>query len=200
MKKLCIISFILLVFTGFAQTPQTINGVPFVVYHNHNASIQRNAVELYRGQDKILTHTTYHTEGDCSSENLELGTYDIKDHQIIFYSYWASGDRMGVNIFPFGFRKQIYTVDKHGVVSLAQAQIYMVTGKQVQELLTQQSLSADKQKLLKQYIRSIEKDYSATFVTGKERKILEQDVRLTLKEAIEDHTKDWAEIFRFYHK
>ncbi len=188
------------VFMGFAQTPQTINGIPFeLVYNNHNDSIQRNVIELYRGQDKILTHTTYHAEGDCSSENLELGTYDIKDNQIIFYSYWASGDRMGKNTFPFGLRKQIYTVDKRGVVSLAQAQIYMVTGKQVQELLTQQSLSADEQKHLKDYIRRIEKDYSATFVTGKERKILEQDVRFTLKEAIEENTKDWEEVFRFYH-
>ncbi len=197
MKRLYFLFFIVSFSLGFTQTKQTINGIQFEFFYTKDTlnDYPRDIVTVYRKNKKLFTHTIHITEGDCSSENLELGTYEINGNQIIFYSYWASGDRMGVNIFPFGFRKQVYTVDKKGIVSLTQAQFYIETDVRGSKLLRKKSLSKKEKSELGVYKELLEYRYLSKFAEGKEKDILEQEVRLKLKEAIEDHTKDWEEVY-----
>ena len=113
-----IITIFLFINFGFSQTQKkVINGIEFkIVTISIDENEQTEFIELYRNNKKILTHTLSEFDGDCSSENIELGTYEIMDSNLIFYSYWASGDRMMKNIYPFGFRKQTYSINEKGFI------------------------------------------------------------------------------------
>ena len=80
---------------------------------------------IYRDKKKILTHTIFKTDGDCSSINIELGNYKINGNQIIFYTYWAAADRQNIALFPFGFRKQIFVTDEKGKLTKLDAKIFI---------------------------------------------------------------------------
>jgi hypothetical protein len=41
----------------------------------HIDSLSEDIVAIYRNNQKLLTHTIRREDGDCSSEQLELGTY-----------------------------------------------------------------------------------------------------------------------------
>ena len=115
--------------TAFAETQNIqINQNNFelkTVLNQDDVDLLRKDIELYRNNQKLLTHTIYSTSGDCSISQIELGDYEVKDNNIIFYSYWASGDRQGLWTYPYGVRKQTYTVDAKGKVKLVSAVLYV---------------------------------------------------------------------------
>lgn len=165
-------------------------------------------VHLYRGNKKLLSHTTSKQEGDCSSVNIQLGNYSIIDNEIIFYSYWAATDRMPGPMLPYGFRKQIYAVDSVGLLHLREATIYIEDYVEKEDKsffedngwkhkglkhLNKAPQNKAEQELLFDYIQSIERKYNAEFVLSVKKKSLEEEVRRALQSEIQEHTKDWVE-------
>lgn len=83
-----------------------------------NEDTQTETLTLFTGDKELVSLILSDFDGDCSSENIELGTYKIIENSIIFYSYWASADRMQKNKYPYGFRKEQYRFDTHGELVL----------------------------------------------------------------------------------
>ena len=165
-------------------------------------------VALYRNGKKLLTHTLFHHDGDCSSYQVQIGNYMIKENKIIFHSYWAATDRMPSSILPFGFREQIYTVDSSGIVRLTEAKIYLEEmifseyesyiedggwGHKGFKYLNKTPINKYEERLLADYMKGIEKEYNADFVLGNEKKGLEGRIRSSLKKEIDEHTGKWVE-------
>lgn len=203
-NKMSILSFLIL-FTNLslAQSEEKIiNETKFTVKTiSRNDTEQTDYIELYRNNKKLLSHTLYDSDGDCSSETIELGGYDIKQDTLIFYSYWASGDRMNKYIYPYGFRKQIYNVADNGVLNLVQSQLYIETyiedwktHKGMKYLLSEPKTENEKA-LLKDYVSKVEKIYAADVVFGKEKDTLEIEVREKLKDEIYAATSYWKEAY-----
>ena len=215
-------TFFILIFTtistfSFGQTKEIeINGTLFSfkqVESDTLESAENKIVELYRNHKKLLTHTLFEEEGDCSSIHIQIGNYKILGNNIIFYSYWAGTERMGDLMIPFGFREQIFSVDSLGILKLTEAKIYMENyvapeNKQFLEEngwkhkgLKYLSVKPDnefEQKLLNDYIQNIEKEYNADFVLNVAKDHLEKSVRKFLKAKINEYTKNWidgAEVF-----
>ncbi len=158
-------------------------------------------IELYRGKVKILSHTLSKTTRDCSSESYELGTYSVLGNKIIFYTYWATADRTGKEIYPFGFRKQTYQVNNKGRLILISSELYIEdfdispghptsVDKQI-ALLAKAKKNASVRPQLQQYIDDMEQKYNALFVWDNKKDILETEVRNILQYKIEKYTKDW---------
>ena len=140
-------------------------------------------------------------DGDCSSENIELGDYEISNNNLTLYTYWASGDRMQKNIYPFGFRKEIYTFKKEGTIELEQSNIYIedyvdsYTAHEGIKLLKNASVSETECKLIEDYTSKAEKMYDSHFVVGTEKENLEHSVRTKLKSKITENTSYWKEVY-----
>lgn len=176
---------------------------------NTSNVFDEETIHLYRGNQELLTHTVFKEEGDCSSISVELGTYKTTANSIIFYSYWTTADRMPTFVVPFGFRKQIYSVDKNGKLALVKSEIYMEDYLQKNaenERIYQQNeeckhlglpflhekpKTSFQQSALKNYIKNIEEKYHSRFVSGKEKKSLEAEVRQAMKTEIAENTSDW---------
>ncbi len=184
--------------------------------NHHNFSLETHKVKkyesdrteiihLYRGKKKLLSHTLFKEDGDCSSVTIQLGDYSVENNNIIFYSYWASADRMPL-FLRFGFQKQVYSVADNGIVRLESSKIYIEdiiknanpdffighgwTHKGLAYL--NKSPTTDEEKMwLDDYVKSVEEEYKAEFVFGEERKALEKEVRAKLKDKIAEHTDDW---------
>ncbi len=216
-KIILTLLFIISVSFCFSQTKKIINGIEFEFISktdSDNFSDGKEFVEIFRKNKKLITHTIYELIGDCSSENLELGTYEIVNNTIHFYSYWASTDRMGQNIYPFGFRKQIYSVNKNGIIYLISSKLYIEDFPNSFEIPSNIKTPDDynnyranyiyllskKSKKIKSYLSTIEKMYAGEFVFGKEKEKLENEVRLKLKEKIELHTDGWEKYYKTYNK
>ncbi len=209
MKLKTLIYFIILTtsISVFGQTKDfKINGVTFTFKEVNEES--NKFLELYRGDNRLLTHTIFKEEGDCSSIHIQLGKYKITGSKIIFYSYWGSTDRMPNLILPFGFRKQIYSVDSAGVLKLIDSQIYMenyVKTKNKEFLeengwkhkglkyLNNTTKNEFEQRILDDYIKNIENEYNANFVLNEKKEELEKKVRNILKKEIKEHTGYWKE-------
>lgn len=204
MKHLYNILFLIFISASFGQKKEikNINGHQFeIVYKVDNKYTQRDFIELYRGKKKILIHTIFEINGDCSSETIELGTYKIKGNKLIFYTYWAGADRLPLGAFPYGFRKQIYNVTKNGKVNILKSIIYIEGHNQAQELLRKKNLSEEEKHQLNKYIKICEREYLGQFVREQEKQKLEQEVRTILKEEIEFKTGNWTkEVYKFYNK
>lgn len=166
---------------------------------------ERYAVELYRNQHKLLSHTLKYNTGDCSILTTELGDYDVKNNQLIFYTYWAAGDRQGLWTYPYGVRKQVYSVDAKGVVKPISAVIYVedVVGNPLEHDPQQEYLQflntapqTDQQKkALNHYIETMQTKYKARFVNGQEREQLLKEVKTRLAKKIAVETQGWKENF-----
>ena len=187
----------------FSQTEKkVINGIEFkIVTVSIDENEQTEFIELYRNNKKILTHTLSEFDGDCSSENIELGTYEIKDSNFIFYSYWASGDRMMNNIYPFGFRKQTYSINENGLIRLESSKLYVESyvdewnehkGMKYLKIKPKNGSETD---LLNDYISKAEKMYSGNFVFEDNKDALENEVRKKIGETIIENTKYWKEVY-----
>lgn len=154
-------------------------------------------VEIFRNKNKILTHTLYQEDGDCSSIQIELGNYEIKNSQIIFYTYWVVADLQGILSYPFGFRKQIYSPNNSGKLKLTKSEIYIednVNQRGIFYLKSTPKTKAEKE-LLTQYINTIEQKHDANFVNGKEKIALQKEVKKALEKEIQTATKDWKTIY-----
>lgn len=204
MKKLpTLIALLFLSTLCFSQVEvKKINNTDFkFVTTTINDTILSNYVEIYRDDKKIITHTLSSSDGDCSSENIELGSYKTTDSEITCYSYWASADRMGQNIYPYGFRKQTYTVASNGSVKLSKTALYIKTFMDNWEthpgmkyLNTAYKTNQEKT-LFEDYIDKTEKKYASKFVFGQTKDNLEKEVRKELKNDIFENTKNWKEIY-----
>ncbi|WP_151801948.1 hypothetical protein [Acinetobacter guillouiae] len=195
--------------TAFAETQNIqINQNNFelkTVMNEDEADFLRKDIELYRNNQKLLTHTIYSTTGDCSILQIELGDYEVKDNKIIFYSYWASGDRQGLWTYPYGVRKQTYTVDAKGKVKLVSAVLYVedILGdplstnpdEEYLQFLHTAPKTKQHQRALNEYIQTMQSDYKGRFVHGQERARLIQEVKSKLAKQIATETKGWKEQF-----
>lgn len=210
-------AFIILIFMTistffYGQTKEIeINGMLFSfkqVELDTLESAEHKIVELYRNEKKLLTHTVFKEEGDCSSTHIQLGNYKIEGNTIKFYSYWAATDRMPGSILPFGFREQIYSIDNLGILKLIGAKIYIenyVTSKNKNFLeengwkhkglkyLNERAKNDYEKRLLEDYSKNIENEYKAEFVLNEEKEVLEKKVRDNLKEEIKKYTGNWIE-------
>ncbi len=187
---------------GVGQTQKTINGVPFEFVYKKDTldnCISDMLVMCFENKE-IHRHIIKKLEGDCSSENLLLGTYSVKNDSIIFYSYWASADRMGENIFPFGFNKIVFRVEKNGGLSFSGGRIYIETTARGSELLRKDTLTKQEESELGIYQELLEYKSLSRFVVGTERQRLEKEVRLKLNQEIENNTADWEQVYRHYNK
>lgn len=171
-------------------------------------SAKHKVVELYRDSDKLLSHVIFKEEGDCSSFHIQVGSYKVVGNKIIFYTYWASTDRMPGAILPFGFRKQQYSVDSLGFLKLVESKIYIenyVASKHKNYMinngwkhkglkyLNEPVKNKYEKRLLDDYTKNIENKFNAKFVFNKEKEDLEKEVRNNLKDEIEEYTGNWEE-------
>ena len=196
---------ILLTFSNYVISQEeitVINGNHFkIVQTTFNDTLQAEFIDIYRADKKIITHTISHFDGDCSSENIELGTYQIKDNTIIFYTYWASGDRMNKNIYPYGFRKQTFEVSNDGMIYEKSIVFYIEDyvdsniAHKGMEYLNKDPKSASDRELLNDYISKAEELYEANFILGDAKVALEKEVRTLLKNEIESNTGSWKDIY-----
>ncbi len=208
-------TFIILIFTiissfGYGQTKEIeVNGTLFLfkqIELDTLESAENKVLEVYRNEKKLLTHTIFIEEGDCSSINIQLGNYEIEANKVVFYSYWAATDRMPNSILPFGFRKQIYSVDSLGILKLTEAKIYIENyinseNKMFLEengwkhkglkYLNIPVKNEYERRLLKDYITNVENEYNTEFVLGKAKDKLEKKVRDKLKAEIKKYTGNW---------
>ncbi len=168
-------------------------------------------LNLYRNDKKILTHTIFKREGDCSSINIELGNYKLSENKIVFYSYWAATDRQNIAMFPFGFRKQTYLIQDSRKIIKLEAEIFIednierTVGKEIYygehdtwkhkglAFIYKMPQNNFEKKAKEDYIKSVEKMYNATFVFGNKKQVLEREVRKELKQEIDLYTNEWEE-------
>lgn len=186
-----------------------ISDLKFVIDSADNFS---KILTVFIDKQKIITHTIYKNDGDCSSVNIELGNYKVSSNTIAFYSYWAAADRQGLILMPFGFRKQIYELDKNHKLQMKENKIYIedyvdkTVGKEkfyeehsitrhIGRLYLNEKPNNNFQLMARNdYIKSIEKIYKAKFLLENDRKILEDEVRNVLKAEIALSTDSWNDI------
>ncbi len=210
MKKLYAI-FILILLVCYPVFGQT---KTYRINHHHfsletreveGESERAEVVDLYRGKKKLLSHTLFREGGDCSAVTIQLGDYLVEKNHITFYAYWASADRMPSNL-KFGFQKQVYSVTDKGMVKLKSSKIYIEDTVETTNpdflighgwthkgiaYLNKPPTTDEEKRWLADYVTSVEKQYKATFVFGKEHQTLEKEVRAKLKDKIAEHTNDW---------
>lgn len=203
-NKAILIIFLVLIYNLCLSQSEVklINGQKFTINTvSINDTIQTEFIEIYRNKKKLISHILLNNEGDYSSENIEIGDYDIIVDSIIFYSYWTSGDRMGKNIYPYGFRKQTYQVSNDGSLNLVKSELYIetyvnnwTTHKGMKYLFNAPNAENAKT-LFKDYVAKAEKMYSGSFVFGKEKDNLEIEIREKLKNKISAETNYWEEVY-----
>lgn len=201
MKNIYIIIGILFSINCSAQNKQIkIMDQDFIFKNLHIDSLSRDVIEVYRDGKKILTHTAFAEDGDCSSISYEIGSYKISGNQILFYTYWTAADRQGLLIYPSGVRKQIYNVMEDGKIKLSEAKIYMEEiidwdNRSDLAFLHKAVLNDNEKELFAGYKKTIETMYKATFVTGVEKQLLISEVKKNLKKKISSETKDWKNYY-----
>ena len=202
---------VLMMFGTVAQAKTiNINQHDFEIKNTQGESeegFEQDNFELYRDAKKLLTHTQRLSTGDCSILTIEVGDYDIKGNQLIFYTYWAASDRQGLWAYPYGVRKQIYTVNAKGRVDLTTAVIYVEdynsegdpqeidAEKEYLQFLHTAPKDQQQRQALDHYIQSVQTHSKARFVNGKERAQLIQEVEGRLASQIKIETNGWKERF-----
>ncbi len=204
-------TFILLLISNysFGQTEAHIINNYNLIFKNYKINTEdadrTEVIDLYQGKKKILSHILFKEKGDCSSISIQLGNYFVEKNKIIFYSYWASADRMP-SFLRFGFQKQVYSVTNNGIVKLKYSKIYIEDLVETDNpdfiigvggthkgfaYLNKKPITDEEKMWLDDYVKSAEKQYNAKFVFGEERQALEKEVREKLKEKIAEQTNDW---------
>lgn len=203
MKNTLLIFFILFQTTAFAQTKVVLingNKLTFKTYLLENESGDSiKSIDIFRDNTKLLSHTILKAEGDHNSESIEVGSYEIKDTTIIFYSYWSrAGD---APVSPYGVRKQIYSVNKKGFLNLNNSQIYIETSrpgwaenKGIEYLFTKPKNELEVIELNK-YKADVEKEYNSKFVPEKDRTLLIKEVKFKLRMQIKKSTMHWKAVY-----
>ena len=205
---------VLMMFGTVAQAKTiNINQHDFEIKNTQGESeegFEQDNFELYRDAKKLLTHTQRLSTGDCSILTIEVGDYDIKGNQLIFYTYWAASDRQGLWAYPYGVRKQIYTVNAKGGVDLTSAVIYVEdynsegdpqeidAEKEYLQFLHTAPKNQQQRQALNHYMQSMQIRYKARFVSGKERTQLIQEVEKRLAPQIKTETQSWQADLKDY--
>ena len=200
-KLIILFSVFALIMHGQDDTV-VINAHPFIfhsvfVKNENGDSVKR--LEMFRGETKLMTHTVREISGDCNSESIELGDYEITDSTITFYTYWnRAGD---APVSPYGARKQVNAVDQGGRLIPKQSEIYIETSKQGWkenkgiEFLFSTPKNDTEKKELTTYINKVEKDFTSSFVLGTKKELLLKEVKTKLDNQIRSATKDWKKLF-----
>lgn len=173
----------------------TINNHQFIfknVLINNDSGNPTKQIEIYRNKKKLLTHTISEIWGDCNSESVELGRFEINNNTIIFYTYWAKAGDAPTS--PYGVRKQVYTIDSFGNLMFLKGKIYVETFQTTEFLFSTPKNEVEKNEL-QQYIAEVEKEYKAKFVSGKAKQLLFTEVKGKLKTKIQSATKNWKLLY-----
>ena len=203
MKKNLAILLTLFTLTTFGQTKSvSIRDTKFTfktyfIDNENGDSIKQ--LDIYRDKTKLLTHTISKSEGDCNSEAIELGSYEIQDTTIIFYSYWTrAGD---APVSPYGVRIQVYNISTLGALTKGKSEIYIETSRQgwsgnkgINYLFNQPKTEKEKTEL-NEYIAEVEKEFSAKFVYDETKNKLLKKVKTKLQRQIQEKTKDWKKYY-----
>jgi len=203
MKSMVFILFLISIKFGLGQSGKQIIGTTKFdfVLSTKDDTIQAEFLTIYQNKKEILKHTISKFDGDCSSENIELGTYKIKDSTLTLYTYWASADRMGMNIYPYGFRKKIYTVNSKGQLILKQSNLYIESYTNDYKrhpgliYLKQTPKTKKEKQLLFEYTALVEQMYFGKFVLNNDKIELETEVRKVLHSDLKKHTNYWEESY-----
>ena len=207
MKQIILILTLAFSINSYSQIDTfNINGFDFIFKHVKNADtddIENTSVNLLRletsGKTKyLLKHTMGLTEGDCNSTSVEMGDYLINDTIIIFYSFWCwQGD---APVSPWGARIQEYNISENGNVKMASSKLYIETSRpdwhenKGIKYLFEDVKTKEEKIVLKEYIKTVEKEYNAKFVYGKESDKLLKDVKEKFSKRIELLLNDWSKI------
>jgi hypothetical protein len=182
-------------FAGSFSDSMTINGTTFIFRTDTGITSacegEVSIVTLIRVKDgkrtTLLSHVLESGMCDCNSVQLELGSWEVKDNLITFYSYWAKvGDAPGA---PCGMRKQVYLVTDNGKVSLSYSHIYLkeygMVVKDGEEYFYDEE-EPENRKIFSEY-------YHGQFVNGGEGKKLETEVLEKMRSLVTGHTGKWVD-------
>lgn len=192
------VCFYLLAAVSFGQNNSTAIGSKTfefkkVLVENENGD-SAEQVEIYNNGLKVLSHTISLIEGDCNSESVQLGSYEIQNNTLILYSYWTrTGDAPAS---PYGFRKQLYSVNEKGQLLLVKGIIYIeMTRKGWHEnkgmdFLFKKPATKEQRQQLRDYIAKVETAYQSTFVKGANKDALIKEVSYKLRKGIAASAKE----------
>ncbi len=146
---------------------------------------------IYRHGDSheklpLLAVTLEHTSGSCRSRRREEGAYQIKGDTITLYTAWTRS-RQAYDA-PVGERIQVYRVEENGTITYKSGELYIETEMRGQDrksgmqYLVTPPKNSHERKALADYIRRVEEQYHATFVTPQRAKTLHQEVAEALAE------------------
>jgi hypothetical protein len=182
----------LLTVVSFGQnTNVTIGNKHFVfkkMFVENDNGDSAEQLQIYDDDQKVLSHTISLIEGDCNSESVQLGGYETQNNRFILYTYWTrTGD---APVSPYGFRKQIYSVDEKGRLILVKGIIYIETTRKGwyenkgMDFLFKKPANKEQRQQLKDYIANVETAYQATFVKGADKEALIKEVGHKLRKEI----------------
>jgi uncharacterized protein YlaN (UPF0358 family) len=161
--------------------------------------LKDSVAQLYRGDKLLLSHVLVQSSTDCNSISTEMGSYEVSDSTITFYTFWAKGGDAPVS--PYGARMQQYLVQPDGKMKLISSALY-------------ETYAAEKMKNIESYIESegelteaqldsarmtfqkeIETEYHAQWISAFEGKKLMNEVRRKLNELYIRETQHWDETY-----
>ena len=204
MKTFILVVFLVALNSMVWSTPQSfiIKGFEFRVT---NFSVDTDGDSLYGCKlyrvdslgkfQYLLKHTTKEKIGDCNSEVLQLGNFDVTDSTIVFYSFWCTmGDAPAS---PYGARKQVYVIGEKGTVKLQSSHLYIETTRIEWsenvgiEFLQKEPKTDLEKRQFELYIKKVETEYNADFVFGNQVSLLIQEVKSKLATEIQKETGYW---------
>lgn len=132
----------------------------------------------------VLSLILKDSTGTCSDKSVQEGAYEINGTDITLYSFW---DRRGkAYSSPYGARIQRYKMLPNHTVEQVLSQVYIETERENynpesgMQYLFQAPQSNTEKEALKDYVKSVEKEYKGVFVYGEEAKRLMNEVQEAL--------------------
>lgn len=190
------------------DTTFTVRGYTFGIVKlpaGDEGPMQEDRIELVRkeasGLRPLLSHTLVLGWGDCNSEAYEIGSWEVRDTLIYFWSKWIkAGDAPG---YPYGVRKQVYRVASDGKVIPLSSVCWIAEGS-MSEIAreTDWVFEKDEKELRdpvvqanwKKYMDYIRDEYHAHMVPEDERNALVQEVDKALHDLTEAVAGRWEKV------
>ncbi|WP_177765608.1 hypothetical protein [Flavobacterium sp. I3-2] len=206
---------------GYEVTFNTLNSVDH--YDLFPGKFERNGTDtilIISVNDKpVLEHSSLVHDDECGIRLLEIRKHKIIKNTIVIYSYWAN--QTNVTFQRYGFKKDVYTIDKNGNFVKLDSKIFIednifsddyediekneiyfeeyFNGRHIgMDFIYKEPKTEFEKEALKDYMGLIERNFNANFVLGLEQKKLEKEVRKALKKEIKSATKNW--IIEYYNQ